>query len=98
MSAILTPVKLCQNPIKTRLIPGFVGSQLTRVLPSLTRIASGSGPRLIRVSSHSTSSNPPMNSEKEAALNAASTPPDSPTMRQGTNRVLGSSLRCFCDG
>ncbi|XP_010673252.2 14 kDa zinc-binding protein [Beta vulgaris subsp. vulgaris] len=74
MSAILSPVRLCQNPIRTRLFSGYFGSHMNRILPSLTRFVSGSGPSLTRIAAYSTSS------EKEAALAAASTPSDSPTI------------------
>uniref|UniRef100_A0A803LZQ1 HIT domain-containing protein n=1 Tax=Chenopodium quinoa TaxID=63459 RepID=A0A803LZQ1_CHEQI len=79
MSVILSPMRLCRNPIKARLFSGHFGPQLNR---SLTRLVSGQGPSLTRmIASQSTSSpNPSVSSEKEAALAAASTPSDSPTI------------------
>ncbi|XP_021745807.1 14 kDa zinc-binding protein-like [Chenopodium quinoa] len=81
MSAILSPMRLCRNPIRTRLFSSHFGAKLNRVVPSLTRLVSGQGPSLTRIASQSTSSsNPSVSSEKEAALAAASTPTDSPTI------------------
>ena len=78
MSAILSPVRL-YNPIRNQIFRCSFGSQLNRVVPSLTRLVGSPSPSLTRIVSQSTS-NSSMSSEKEAALAASSTIPDSPTM------------------
>lgn len=81
MSAILSPMRLCRNPIRARFFSGRFGSLLNRDVPSLTRVVSSPGLNQTRIASNSTSSsNPSVSSEKDAALAAASTSPDSPTM------------------
>lgn len=83
MSAIFIPIRFCQNPIGTRLFQGRIGPSLSRILAGSTRFPNSG---LTWVAAHSNSSNPSMDSEKEAALAAAaaaaavSTPPDSPTI------------------
>ncbi|CAO2831458.1 unnamed protein product [Amaranthus hypochondriacus] len=79
MSGILSPLRL-YNPIRNHFFRGSFGSQVNRVVPSLTRLVGRPSPSLTRIVSQSTSSNSYMSSEKEAALAASSTPPDSPTI------------------
>ncbi|KAH9614444.1 hypothetical protein KSS87_022647 [Heliosperma pusillum] len=90
MSAILFPVRLCQNPIRAGLFSSRLGLSAYRILPSLTRfvnVQDFTSTRIASWESWSTLSNArtvhyihSMSSEKEAALAAASTPPDSPTI------------------
>ncbi|XP_074276183.1 14 kDa zinc-binding protein-like [Silene latifolia] len=90
MSAILFPARLCQNPIRAGFFLGRLGSSAYSILPSLTWFVNVQDPTSTRIASWesgSTSSNARtlhyvhcMRSEKEAALAAASTPPDSLTI------------------
>ncbi|KAK9671317.1 hypothetical protein RND81_12G021300 [Saponaria officinalis] len=87
MSAVMLPVRLWKNPIKIGLFSSRFGSLIHRVLPKSTRFVSRQGLNVTRIGSCSTSSNARrihyincMRSEKEAALAAASAPPDSITI------------------